>query len=477
MKLTFNYKDATIDKIHDYEYNITFNLSNVRNKVLSENARIFIESVNLCEFFDDNTREQLNGHLELRCNAIGIDEWDSSYDQHGMTLIYKSPLTNYQSFTNPNPMFMYNYKINRYFFNSNIVFKINFFDRDGDNFETVKSSQKTVIQNTEYTNYQNKLAEIDNKENEIVQLQGVINRKETEQSLRATEQFDKERLYLTALDNLKNVVLGKRDRAQGFINDLSTNKGKWQEMLTALSGKIENVINFLNGKNLNQPPYRRQQTLNDDFIVKLKDYMNATFALNKVNHLLDEKYTKSNGKFVVEFVELLSDPTVYIEPSMTETTLTYTTDGSALTGSVKIEYVQIRDKFFVVINDIIPATDFPSIGETIIIDGSQLTRVNTDPTITTPDIRLNITSIEDKGINTLYNEKGNLDTELITLEASLTYSNTQTLLSFNDLIKDRIKSMNMSFVIYDEIDDIEGAGNELKQTNYQRNMKCQFKRL
>ena len=475
MKLTFNYKDATIDKIHDYEYNITFNLSNVRNKVLSENARIFIESVNLCEFFDDNTREQLNGHLELRCNAIGVDEWDSSYDQHGMTLIYKSPLTNYQSFTNPNPMFMYNYKINRYFFNSNIVFKINFFDRDGDNFETVKSSQKTVIQNTEYTNYQNKLAEIDNKENEIVQLKGVINRKESDQSLRETDQSNKQNLYLTALENLKNVVQAKRDRAQGLINDLSTNKGKWQEMLTTLSGTIENVINFLNEKNLNDYPYVREQSLLNAFIVKLKDYMNATFALNQIIHLLDEKYTKSNGKFVVDFVGTVSDPSLYIEPSLTETTLTYTTSGSALTGSVKIEYVQIRDKFFVVINDIIPATDFPSVGETIIIDSTQLTPLTTGGT--TPDIRLNITSIENKSINTLYNEKGNLNTELTTLEGLLSYSNTQTLLSFNDLIKDRIKSMNMSFVIYDEIDDIEGTGNELKQTNYQRNMKCQFKRL
>ena len=475
MKLTFNYKDATIDKIHDYEYNITFNLSNVRNKVLSENARIFIESVNLCEFFDDNTREQLNGHLELRCNAIGVDEWDSSYDQHGMTLIYKSPLTNYQSFTNPNPMFMYNYKINRYFFNSNIVFKINFFDRDGDNFETVKSSQKTVIQNTEYTNYQNKLAEIDNKENEIVQLKGVINRKESDQSLRETDPSNKQNLYLTALENLKNVVQAKRDRAQGLINDLSTNKGKWQEMLTTLSGTIENVINFLNEKNLNDYPYVREQSLLNAFIVKLKDYMNATFALNQIIHLLDEKYTKSNGKFVVDFVGTVSDPSLYIEPSLTETTLTYTTSGSALTGSVKIEYVQIRDKFFVVINDIIPATDFPSVGETIIIDSTQLTPLTTGGT--TPDIRLNITSIENKSINTLYNEKGNLNTELTTLEGLLSYSNTQTLLSFNDLIKDRIKSMNMSFVIYDEIDDVEGAGNELKQTNYQRNMKCQFKRL
>ena len=68
----------------------------------------------LCEFIDDRfgrNNGNLYGYFELRCDNIDSNDFDSEYGNTGNTIIYTSPLNNFGTFTNNDPMFISNFKI------------------------------------------------------------------------------------------------------------------------------------------------------------------------------------------------------------------------------------------------------------------------------------------------------------------------------------------------------------------------------
>lgn len=135
MRLNLNFKDATILRVSDNEFKISFDMSTLNKPRLSRDARIYLEHFNLPEFIDEQNgrnKGELYGYFELRCDNIndGTD-WDSEYGQSGSVILYQSPLNNFATFTNNDPMYIRNFKINQDFFTNKLTFTLRIYDRLG----------------------------------------------------------------------------------------------------------------------------------------------------------------------------------------------------------------------------------------------------------------------------------------------------------------------------------------------------------
>ena len=125
MRINLNFKDAIIKKKNTSEFTIEFNLSRMIKPRLSPDARMYIEHFNLCEFIDDaygRNNGNLYGYFELRSDNIDSNDFDSEHGNTGNTIIYTSPLNNFGTFTNNDPMFISNFKISQNFLRDKFVF-------------------------------------------------------------------------------------------------------------------------------------------------------------------------------------------------------------------------------------------------------------------------------------------------------------------------------------------------------------------
>ena len=139
MKLNLNFRDSRIRRISQHEFEFVFDLSNMNKPRLSQDARVYIEQFNVCEFLDEALGKDdgdLKGYFELRCNNIVNDGYDTEMGNTGGSIIFTSPLENYRSFVNNNPMFINNFKINQNFLDDRLVFNLKVYDRFGEPYDT-----------------------------------------------------------------------------------------------------------------------------------------------------------------------------------------------------------------------------------------------------------------------------------------------------------------------------------------------------
>ena len=166
MRLNLNFKDSNIKRISPYEFEIVFDLSNMIKPRLSENVRMYIEHFNICEFLGEALGIQegdLKGYLELRCNNIAENSYDTEYGNNGNTLIFTSPLENYRTFVNNNPMFINNFKISQNFLQNRLIMNLKIFDRYGQPYDSSKHLVSEIDKSAQ--TYKDYLAEM-NKYND-----------------------------------------------------------------------------------------------------------------------------------------------------------------------------------------------------------------------------------------------------------------------------------------------------------------------
>jgi len=160
MRINLNFKDANIRKTDKSKFLIEFNLSKMIKPRLSADARMYIEHFNLGEFIDDRfgrNKGNLYGYFELRCDNIDSNDFDSEYGNTGNTIIYTSPLNNFATFTNNDPMFVSNFKISQNFLRDRLVFQLNIFDKNGDPFDlSTETEEETQTTGPEHATYKTK---------------------------------------------------------------------------------------------------------------------------------------------------------------------------------------------------------------------------------------------------------------------------------------------------------------------------------
>ena len=141
MRINLSFKDAQITQISESEFKIVFDLQNMNKPRLSPDARMYIEHFNLCEFRDEAYGEKgnLRGYFELRSQNIQNSDWNSEDGSIGNCVLYRSPLSSYNTFTNNDPMYISNFKINQGFLSNNFTMFLKFFDQTGDPYTTSNS--------------------------------------------------------------------------------------------------------------------------------------------------------------------------------------------------------------------------------------------------------------------------------------------------------------------------------------------------
>jgi len=135
--MRLNLKKATISKIGDGKYRLIYDISKMNKPRLTQEARMYIEYLNLPEFIDDtwgNGNGDNRGRLEIFCDNLEDDNYDE--DGYGtQTLLYSSPLQSFKSFTNADPLKISNFKVRSNFLRDQIVMTLCIYDQYGDPYE------------------------------------------------------------------------------------------------------------------------------------------------------------------------------------------------------------------------------------------------------------------------------------------------------------------------------------------------------
>ena len=151
MRLNLNCRDADIQQISSSEYRITFDLSKMIKPRLSENARMYIEHLNLPEFVDEAfgaNNGEMRGYFELRCDNIDSNDFDTEFGNSGNNILYTSPLSNFKTFTNNDPMYISNFKISQNFLQNKLVMSLKVYDQFGTPYTTSKTVASVVDETT-----------------------------------------------------------------------------------------------------------------------------------------------------------------------------------------------------------------------------------------------------------------------------------------------------------------------------------------
>lgn len=193
MRINLNFKDAKIERINESEFKIEFDLSKMIKPRLSQNARMYIEHFNLPEFIDEKfgrDKGDLRGYFELRTDNMDSNDFDSEYGNTGNTILYTSPLTNFGTFTNNDPMHISNFKISQNFLSNKLVFILKIFDRNGDPFTKSITVSEEITHDAQHTLYTTRVNELLTLQKELEDANTTLNlfkqRLETQKTSEAT---------------------------------------------------------------------------------------------------------------------------------------------------------------------------------------------------------------------------------------------------------------------------------------------------
>jgi len=143
MRLTFRVIDGIFEKRGLHHFVVKYDLSSIQNKIISQNTRLYVESVDLCcdtrvlkpmgynggdalQLFED-----VGGYIEIRSPNIGDNsDWDSSLARlnTNSTLIFHSPLLSVSQIQNNDPMYRNNFKVSQNFLHDTLTLEFLFFD-------------------------------------------------------------------------------------------------------------------------------------------------------------------------------------------------------------------------------------------------------------------------------------------------------------------------------------------------------------
>lgn len=363
MKLNLNFRDSTIRRISQHEFEFVFDLSNMNKPRLSQDARVYIEQFNVCEFLDEALGAvdgDLKGYFELRCNNIVNDGYDTEMGNTGGSIIFTSPLENYRSFVNNNPMFINNFKINQNFLDDRLVFNLKVYDRFGKPYDTsYQYASEIDTEHQTYKDYDAKLKQYNtvNDENEKVT-----------KLLTALEQNIKTATY--SADYVFKIFMAT-DTAlfsalQAFSNDISKPlRGRiiaeWLQIF--LTNKTLNSFkSFFEHQKINSgiTPYKDRtiKPLMDVYYKQFLDYFEEDFQLNRYVQQTSE-LEKSGGEIITDYIPSFST-TENVKADSKNVTYQITDSSSILTheGTLDVNYYNsaLHSKKGVIISNLIQTT-------------------------------------------------------------------------------------------------------------------------
>lgn len=360
MRLNLNFRDAIITKLSASKYKITFDLSKFNRHRLSEHSRMFIENLNLCEWVDDaygGVNGKINGYLEIRCLNISENDFNSDYSPEG-SIIYTSPLINFNTFHNTNPLHIANFKISQDFLQNNFTLYINIFDQYGNDYTTVKNVA-SVLPTTgiPYTDYITAVNELD-----VLTKKKIIIDKIYE---------DNDVIYNTALSYLKSAEIDLNNAKSILIKNIDVftadlkvsmrNRIKLDVLKSLINLNNTNEIMFLFENVLpaymGVLPYLRFASELEEYYRTFLNKIKSSFDVLKAKTDLDN-ITSSKEVRINTFASFTSLTTNLLPGNRTVDYTVIVPSSFPKTGSLKINYFLSTDSRFafnyIVVDDIVP---------------------------------------------------------------------------------------------------------------------------
>ena len=378
MRINLNFKDATITKISESEFRIAFDLSKMIKPRLSVDARMYIEHFNLPEFIDDKWGRNLGnlyGYFELRGDNIDSNDFDSEYGNTGNTILYTSPLNNFGTFTNNDPMFISNFKINQNFLRDRLVFTLKIYDKNGDPFtRSFERTEEVDTTTPEYTTYTNKVNDLVDLQRDLEDAKTTLQLVETRTKQQKTQ---KTALYVTLQEKRIKLfyVLDKilNDGRVGVVQ-----KVKAQALKILLENESVNTFVYLFEIFL---PVQRVNDPYKSILMELNVFYTAWVAYTNKLHQIqqsEDNITNINSTDVGIWYETISefDPNnicVKAEKLIDKDYVVDVPGGTDKTGKVSIQFFQslIHKSTENIVNNVKPdaGTDNDLVaGDVLIVD-------------------------------------------------------------------------------------------------------------
>ena len=376
MRINLNFKDARIQRMNESEFKIEFDLSKMIKPRLSPDARMYIEHFNLPEFIDEKfgrDKGDLRGYFEIRTDNIDSNDFDSEYGNTGNTIIYTSPLNNFGTFTNNDPMYISNFKISQNFLRDKLSFILKIFDRNGDPFTTSVTMSEEITHDTEYATYQTDVTNLTTLQTELEDAKitlNVLNQRlktqRTEKAIALTAFYEKRGILFKKMDEL---LFNKKYGVENKIK-VSTLKVLFENpSINEFNYIFEDFIHI----QITKDPYKLFLTELNEFYEKWVKYaefnqkvQGTEFNINDINSAKTNIWYNSTSEYQPSNINVKSEILNNID---------YTTD-TGKTGKIDIQTFNsvINTTTTTIIGDITPTVgEELDVADVVIIDKSKFT--------------------------------------------------------------------------------------------------------
>ena len=341
MRLNLNFKDSNIKRISQYEFEIAFDLSNMIKPRLSENVRMYIEHFNICEFLDEALGIQegdLKGYFELRCNNIAENSYDTTYGNNGDTVIFTSPLENYRTFVNNNPMFINNFKISQNFLQNRLIMNLRIFDRYGQPYDSSKHLISEIDKNQQtYKDYINEMNKYNGYNDEL----GHTNFKYKSLPINTlkhnVDYFQKQFIILSA-----QVFTQLKTFADNDTNELRARITAEQLIIFLKIGTFNSYKNYfeytLPKIDKKKKPFRTNYDLTQNFYKYWINFANAEYIYDSAVSI-QSQLSKSKDKVITKFTSsFTADENVLIDDKVVNYEVKDATNVVTKEGLISIKY-------------------------------------------------------------------------------------------------------------------------------------------
>lgn len=502
MIVNLHSKDASITKIGDGVYNFTWNLNGIIHDRFSARTRVYIQDFNLCELYDNISKNYINGSFQLRSNIVnGKEIIDSDRSSIGQNVIFTGNLTSYKNFVNTNPMFMYNYKLNDSAFNTGYLsFTLHLFDETGSDFTVWQTTEYTLDEtDSAFTTYNDKKNQLNSTKELLSDTKDIIEDAQQKRQIALTAFKAVERDLLRAKQDLLTALtsrLGDTLWKGLFLTKSETIEEateRHQEIYDIISkDNIDDILDLFNSSNfVNGFPY---YTGNASRIRPKYNYLKQTAIPNYVNTLLDanqlatEIYNFQNSTdFFIRHNQIEDDSVFRTDDEKLPQTdkyfkstsgfksynyvVNYETNTKQATGVIFMKLKNYYDnKFNITVEKLIPNSNAND--DLLAIPDAELTFYiagfdDLESTTTTDLLTFTIQKehLIKNSLLVLQNLVISRTSALTTARASVPTIATERTISIDDNIKSKLPNINMSMVLYEEEDEPEPIkGTEIKNT-------------
>ncbi len=508
-------KDATsISKLSAGVYNFSWNLNGVIHERFNKNTRLYIQDFNLCELYDNSTKNNINGSFQLRANFLNSKEIiDSNRQSIANNIIFAGNLNSYKNLVNTSPMYMYNYSINESTFNSGfLTLTLHLFDEEGSEFSTWRTTEYTLDESSpEFTTYNNELTKLNNNKQLLTDTKELINNFSSARSTALNAFTSVEKELLRSIEELRTALISRIGDATLPAFALTDGKSMDQvraqhqtyiDIITDFEN-INTIIDFFNEANftIGFPYYtgtnsgiRRKYTYvkNSSLPNFITTQLDASQLAQDVNNLSDATdyfvlHNDITDSFRTDLVKLpIKD--VYFKSTSTYKAynyfIDYDTNTKQATGIISLKIKNYFDnKFNITIEKIIPNSgvddtleDIPDSVLTFYIQGLD----NLGATSSTTDLlsfRINKENVSKNSLLLINNSINNLSSTVSNLKTSVPLITNIKTISIDDVITSKLPNINMSMVLYNEQIETESIKGSETQNTISKSYLPQYKRI